>query len=320
LMQSFSHSTCTKEARHKCASGDREANSTRCPSRKPALCPTTSTATSTAASIATCCAATAGAGSASPPDATAATNCLASAPAAPTAAAGPRTYAQPAAAAISACPQCAPSHSRHDVAAQKQGYVVSVVAGCVSKCRIADVASITFSEPNAATRDAIAANKGRGYDRLLLLFPLANAHRLLRVVTELAARSASAPPYQQHPAHHMPPSMMQQQPSAASAQLPSLMQLSQQQMGRQQYMQVRSVMCVLRSCPFAPCCLSLHVTCGRYRRCRRPPRTARIWTPSTTRLPPVRVPSPTSPRPALPLKWPPRLPLVRRRSSVLVVR
>jgi CCR4-NOT transcription complex subunit 3 len=53
---------------------------------------------------------------------------------------------------------------------------------------------------------------------------------------ELAARSASAPPYQQHPAHHMPPSMMQQQPSAASAQLPSLMQLSQQ-MGRQQYMQ-----------------------------------------------------------------------------------
>jgi hypothetical protein len=131
-MQSFSHSTCTKEARHKCASGDREANSTRCPSRKPALCPTTSAATSTAASIATSCAATAGAGSASPPDATAATNCLASAPAAPTAAAGPRTYAQPTAAAISACPQCAPSHSRHDVAAQKQGYVVSVVAGCVS--------------------------------------------------------------------------------------------------------------------------------------------------------------------------------------------
>jgi hypothetical protein len=37
--------------------------------------------------------------------------------------------------------------------------------------------------------------------------------------------------------------MMQQQPSAASAQLPSLMQLSQQQMGRQQYMQVRSVVC-----------------------------------------------------------------------------
>lgn len=52
---------------------------------------------------------------------------------------------------------------------------------------------------------------------------------------ELAVRSASAPPYQQHPAHHMPPSMMQ--PSAASPQLPSLMQLSQQQMGRQQYMQ-----------------------------------------------------------------------------------
>jgi acetoin utilization deacetylase AcuC-like enzyme len=59
-----------------------------------------------------------------------------------------------------------------------------------------------------------------------------------RTHAELAVRSASAPPYQQHPAHHMPPSMMQ--PSAASPQLPSLMQLSQQQMGRQQYMQVRS--------------------------------------------------------------------------------